>query len=148
MMKKSTTTLAFSLLLMGTVLVSCKTTTKEDSIVISQDRVGDTIVVSKSTTITNLEWQEFKERTNATINENERKISEMKLKMKETGKEFDASYQQKINRLEERNEEMKTKVANYKSDASANWDSFKREVNHDMTEIGEAFKNITVDNTK
>jgi exonuclease VII large subunit len=148
MMKKLTTTLALGLLLIGTAVVSCKTTTEEDSIVISEDRVGDTIVVSKSTTITNLEWQEFKDETNEAIAKNEQKISEMKLKMKESGKEFDANYQQKINQLEERNKEMKTKVANYKSDASANWESFKREVNHDMTELGDAFKNLTVNNTK
>jgi exonuclease VII large subunit len=147
-MKKSTTTLAFAIVLMGTLLVSCKTTTKEDTMVIGEDRVGDTIVVSKTTTITNLEWQEFKDETNAAIDKNEKRISEMKLKMQESGKEFDASYQQKINQLEERNAEMKTKVANYKSDASANWESFKREVNHDMTELGDSFKNIAVDNTK
>ena len=40
------------------------------------------------------------------------------------------------------------KLDNYKVDASENWESFKREFNHDMSELGDALKDITVDNKK
>ena len=30
----------------------------------------------------------------------------------------------------------------------SNWESFKREFNHDMDEIGQALKDLTVDNKK
>lgn len=34
----------------------------------------------------------------------------------------------------------------YKNDTSSDWKSFKEEYNRDMDELGQAFKNLTVDN--
>jgi hypothetical protein len=36
----------------------------------------------------------------------------------------------------------------YKNDADSDWQSFKREFNHDMDELGNAFNNLTVNNKK
>jgi len=36
----------------------------------------------------------------------------------------------------------------YKNDADSDWQSFKREFNHDMDELGHSLKDFTVDNKK
>ncbi|MFN0047523.1 MAG: hypothetical protein ACKVOU_00200 [Cytophagales bacterium] len=43
---------------------------------------------------------------------------------------------------------MKKKMDDYKEDGKENWEKFKTEFNHDMDEIGNAFKDLTVKNVK
>lgn len=37
---------------------------------------------------------------------------------------------------------------NYRADNKDQWESFKKEFNHDMDALGEAFRDITIKNTK
>ena len=145
-MKRSIYTLAFALLITGTTLVSCKQSSNEETVEVTKDDEGNTIMVNSTTK--NKEWEEFKMKTDSAINKNEVRIGELKVKMKETGNSIDSTYQKKIDQLERKNQDMKMKLDNYKVDASENWESFKREFNHDMSELGDALKDITVDNKK
>ena len=43
---------------------------------------------------------------------------------------------------------MKKRLEDYKADSKDKWESFKTEFNHDMDELGSAFKDLTVKNTK
>lgn len=146
-MKRSIYTLAFALLITGTSLVSCKQTSDESTIETNTEEVEGTSVMVKSTT-QNKEWEAFKISTDSTINRNEMRIAELKVRMQDTKKSVDSSYQNKVIQLEEKNQEMKMKLDNYQNDAGENWDSFKTELNHDMNEIGNALKDLTVDNKK
>jgi hypothetical protein len=38
------------------------------------------------------------------------------------------------------------KLADYQDDGQSEWISFKNEFNHDMDELGKAFKDLTVQN--
>ncbi|MGO4822280.1 MULTISPECIES: hypothetical protein [unclassified Flavobacterium] len=145
-MKRSIYTLAFALLITGTTLVSCKQSSNEETVEVTKDDEGNTVMVNSTTK--NKEWEEFKMKTDSAINKNEVRIGELKVKMKETGNSIDSTYQKKIDQLERKNQDMKMKLDNYKVDASENWESFKREFNHDMSELGDALKDITVDNKK
>jgi hypothetical protein len=145
-MKRSIYTLAFALLITGTTLVSCKQSTNEETVEVKTDDEGNAVMVNNTTQ--NKEWEEFKMTTDSAINKNEVRIGELKVKMKETGNSIDSTYQRKIDQLERKNQDMKMKMDNYKMDASENWESFKREFNHDMNELGNALKDITIDNKK
>jgi hypothetical protein len=92
------------------------------------------------------EWQQFKEDTNAKIEENNAKIAELKLKIKKTGKDIDKTYQKNIDAMEQKNKELKVKMESYKNDVNSDWKSFKREFNHDIDELGQSLKDFTVDN--
>lgn len=92
------------------------------------------------------EWQNFKDEMNAAIEKNDARIEELKQKIKNTGKAADAAYYKKIDALKEKNEQLKIKMDTYKNDADSDWQSFKREFNHDMDELGNALKDITVNN--
>jgi hypothetical protein len=41
---------------------------------------------------------------------------------------------------------MKKKMANYKADKIEDWESFKTDFSNDMTDLGQALKNFTIDN--
>jgi hypothetical protein len=74
-------------------------------------------------------------------------IAEFKLKIESTGKTFDPLYEKRINSLEAQNSKLKARIEMYDKSQS-NWESFKRQFNHDMDELGEAFAVISVDNIK
>jgi hypothetical protein len=49
--------------------------------------------------------------------------------------------------LEQKNASLKTKIENYENNQT-DWQSFKREFNADMSQLGKALKDLTVDNKK
>jgi vancomycin resistance protein YoaR len=93
------------------------------------------------------EWKIFKAKCEADIAANNAKILELKVKMKKPGKTWDDVYAKKIDKLEARNNALAVKINTYDPEKS-NWEAFKREFNHDMEEIGSAFKDLTVNNEK
>ena len=93
------------------------------------------------------EWEAFRNESELKIKANEIRITELNVKMKKPGEIFDAIYEKKITSLEQQNREMRTRLVAYEKSQS-NWDSFKREFNHDMDAIGQALKDLTVDNKK
>lgn len=93
------------------------------------------------------EWKAFRKDAEARIRDNETRIAEAREKMKETGKVIDAVLEKKIDLLEKRNKDLRAKLDAYERDQS-DWESFKREFNRDMDAIGQAFRDLTVDNKK
>ena len=91
------------------------------------------------------EWRVFKSDAEIKIKENEVRIGELKVKMKKSGKTFDAMYEKNIIALEQKNKDLRAKISNYESNQS-DWEAFKREFNHDMDELGQAIKDLTVNN--
>lgn len=156
-MKKSIFTLAVTALMIGTVLVSCQSSAKKeetakDNLQKAQEDLDevqyDAAMAAQKKAAIAKEWQTLKNNTQATINENEIRIAELKVKMKKTGKDIDSLYAKKIDQLEQKNKDIKTRIETYKEDKNSDWESFKREYNHDMDELGKALKDITIDNKK
>lgn len=92
------------------------------------------------------DWKEFKEKSEQKIQEFEVRISELKDKMKKSGKLLDTYYEQRIIALENKVIELRSKLVAQEKTQS-NWESFKREFNHDMDELGKAISNF-VENDK
>jgi len=93
------------------------------------------------------EWKAFRSESELKIKDNEIRITELNVKMKKPGEIFDGLYAKKIANLEQQNKEMRARLEAYEKSQS-NWESFKREFNHDMDAIGQALKDLTVDNKK
>lgn len=93
------------------------------------------------------DWEDYKEETNKTISENENRIIVLKLSLKKAGKDLDKTYQKKVKELEDKNTALKIKIKDYKINET-NWEFFKTEFESDMKGIGEAFKDLTLDNQK
>jgi hypothetical protein len=154
-MKKSIFALAVITCLAGTVIISCKPSTKEEKesqqkVEIARDNLEyakDSLNMAKKAA-TKEEWEAFKNSGDSIIRINDLRIAGLKLKMKNTGKSIDAKYQKNIDAMEQKNKDLKVKMDAYKNDVSSDWQSFKREFKHDTDEIGKALKDLTVDNKK
>ena len=154
-MIKSILVLAVTTFLAGNVFTSCKSNTEkeEDAVENVQDakenleNVTEDINNDAITKANDTEWQTFKAEANKTIVENEARIVELKKAMNKAGTTFDATYKKNIETLQERNAALKTKIADYENNQT-DWASFKREFDSDMTELGSALKDLTVNNKK
>jgi len=142
-MKKSIFTLAaMSLLMTGAIFTSCNSAAQkeENTTTESQDANAEEQVVATAE-----EWQAFKTDAEAKIKNNEIRIEELTVQMNKPGQVFDDLYKNRIEELELQNRELQNRIDAYDK-SHTDWEKFKREFNHDMDELGEALKNITVNN--
>ena len=146
-MKITLATLALSAMLVGgTLFTSCKSPAqKEDAAQNKVDEAQQELNAAQVKVASQEEWATFKIESELKINDNEIRIAELKEKMKKPGKVFDALYQKRIDDLEKRNLDMRVRMETYEKNQS-DWESFKTEFNHDMDELGNALKDITVNN--
>lgn len=79
---------------------------------------------------------------------NNRTIDELKANIDKQRKEAKEEYKKKIAELEEKNMELKNKMADYKADGKDKWEKFKAEFNHDMDELGNALADLGRNNVK
>jgi hypothetical protein len=154
-MKKAIFILLVAMFSTATLFVSCKPSTNEeqtaeDNLQVAKNNVEDAHKeLDDAKRQANLEeWESFKNDVNTIVEKNDAKIDSLKLEIKKSGKAADAEYQKKIDALKERNQELKVKIKTYKNDADSNWESFKREFNHDTEELGKSLKDFTVNNKK
>lgn len=96
------------------------------------------------------DWEAFKAQSEVKIRMNELSIAELKDRMTMSQRKDDALYIDKINKLEKQNEALKSKIKTHDvtQDRKENWEDFKKEFNHDVEELGQALKDLTVNNEK
>ncbi|MGE0638518.1 MAG: hypothetical protein AB7P01_18905 [Bacteroidia bacterium] len=154
-MKKTIYTLSIATLLGGIIFTSCQSSEqKQDA---AEEKVQDAKEDLKEArkdanaeaqkTATSEEWTTFRNESQEKIWANEKHIAELKVKMNKPGKLLDAAYAKKIDSLEEKNRALKRRMDAYEKSQS-DWETFKREFNHDMDELGKALNDLTVDNKK
>lgn len=139
----------------GTIFTSCQSSTQKQEAAQRkvQDAREDLNSAKKEANeavqivATAEEWKTFKSESEQRINANEIRIAELKVKMNKPGEILDPIYSNKITTLEQQNKDLRAKLYAYEK-SQTNWESFKREFNSDMDAIGEAFKNLTVDNKR
>lgn len=93
-----------------------------------------------------VDMENYKVVTAEKISANEKSIAEFKARVAQSKKDAKKDYEKKIGELEQKNTDMKRKLDEYKLEGKEMWDSFKIEFNHDMDELSEALKDLTVDN--
>jgi outer membrane murein-binding lipoprotein Lpp len=154
-MKRTIIILSATILMAGTIFTGCQSTAqKQDA---AQAKVKDArqdlneakkdAYAIGQEVATAEEWATFRSESEVKIRDNEVRIAELNVKMKKPGQVFDELYAKKIANLELQNKEMRVRLIAYEKSQS-NWETFKREFNHDMDELGKALKDLTVDNTK
>lgn len=138
---------------LGAILTGCQSSAQKEEA--AQDKVQEAkqdlnavrhdINTEAQKVATAEEWKEFKTKTEEMISNNEKSIAELKAKIKKAGKTLDAVRENKIDKLEQLNRDLKARLEDYEKNQS-DWQSFKDEFNHDMDELGKALKDLTVDN--
>jgi hypothetical protein len=130
-------------------MVSCNNSTdgttdndnKDTTVVIEEKKEDATVRVATSE-----EWAAYKADVEAKIDANEKRIAELKAKVNKPGnKLIDKVRVERIEALEERNRNLRAKIAGYESNKT-DWEKFKEEVNHDLDELGKAIEDVFTDN--
>ncbi|MBP7809206.1 MAG: peptidase M23 [Bacteroidia bacterium] len=88
------------------------------------------------------EVEAYKKETAEKIAANEQSIAEFKLRVENEKKEAKEDYKKRIAELEQKNSDMKKVIDEYQAEGKDKWESFKTEFNHDMEELGQAFKDL------
>lgn len=94
------------------------------------------------------DYTAFKKESEERIAGNEKIIAAFKERMKTDKKQLKKADQKVIDEIELRNINMRKKIEEYRAEGKDNWITFKKEFNHDMDDLGNAIKNLTVKNTK
>lgn len=139
---------AATVLIATTIFAGCRPATPKEEA--SQARVTEAKEELKDAkkAATAEEWQAFKDESEIKIKNNETRIAELKAKIKKSGKKLDAAYQEKVDAMEQQNIAMKARINTFEKNGKNDWESFKREFNHDMDELAEAMKDLTINNSK
>ncbi len=145
-MKKSFLALSATALLMLTLFVSSCTTPaqKVEDAKAKVDEANENLDKAQEEYL--LDITNFKKETNDKIAANDELIASLKQTMATLKKEEKESYQKRVTDLELRNRTLHEKMKEYKGQGKENWENFKKEFNHDMEELGKAFKNIGTTN--
>lgn len=152
-MKKTLITFVAIVLVTGTIFTSCQSSAQKEKVAeenlqgAKQDleAAQNNADEDAAKTAKAEDWRIFKLDSEAKIEANKIRIAGLREKMKTSGKAPDAIYQTKIDMIEQQNKNMTARIEAY-TKTQSDWEEFKREFNHDMDQLGEALKDLTVNN--
>jgi len=154
-MKKTMIGIAAAMFVAGSIFSSCSSPEQkeehaekkvEDAKADVKDAKQDLAEAQQGSNIS--EYQKFKNDANEEINNNDRKIAELRVELKNEKADARVKDEKKIDELQRRNHELKDRLEAYHDDGKSNWQQFKTEFKHDLDELGQSFKDFTVRNTK
>jgi hypothetical protein len=93
------------------------------------------------------EYDEFKKESENKIYDYEERISQYKIRLTNENLIDKNILENKLTELEQKNNELKKRLIDYKVDGQNNWVPFKSKFNHDMEELGKAYRNLASENT-
>jgi PBP1b-binding outer membrane lipoprotein LpoB len=147
-MKKSIISLALSAMFLGAMLSGCNS--PQEKVENAKDDLHDAqkyLAQYKQDSIEDAEWKEFKVSAQAKIDANRSDIAALREKKSKGGVFMDPIYGKQILTLEEKTLALQIRIDDYEKYHS-NWETFKREFDHDAEELGNTLKNISTDNSK
>ena len=123
------------IIIMGGILISCQSQNEKEKKAIEkvQDAKNNLINVQQDT---DTAYEKFILESEEQIKIYEKNIADLKIKLRQEKKEKTTSFQNKLADLEQRNEVLKTKIANYKKEHLDNWDEIQIEFKKDLDELG------------
>lgn len=151
-MKTQIFTIAIATLMVGILFTSCETAEQREEAAEAQvqeaqeelNEAKQDVKFAAQKTANAEEWRVFKADIDEKITKNENRIAELKVQLKKPGRTLEGDLK-RIETLEQQNKDLRTRMVTYERNQS-DWESFKREFNHDMDELGKALNDLTVDN--
>jgi len=153
-MKKIVSTLAATMFVAGILLTSCfspsqKIDNAEKKVMDAKEAVIDAqIDLNQVRQDSITEFQQFNTEFQNQIIANEKSIAALKLSFVGASRENKALYEKKLAELEEKNNNLKIKLAEHNEGDTDKWQSFKSDFKRDMDELGKAFSDFDVKEKK
>lgn len=92
--------------------------------------------------------EKFRKETDERIVANQKSLNEFNARISKQKKEAQEEYKNKVADLEQKNSDMKKKMDDYKAAGKENWEKFKIEFSHDMSELGKALSGLADKNLR
>ena len=151
-MKKYILKLVVLMSFMSLLLVSCNNSpkAKEGELENAQEDVVDAEAALQQSKLDSVsDYNTFKASIELKLVENQRQIDELKATIIDSKDSNKLMYSKQLVKLEEKNEELKTKLQDYdQQGTSEKWELFKVEFNKDMDDLGKSISNIAARNMK
>lgn len=140
-MKKAFLYTAFAVVTAGSMFTACDS--KEEKVEEAKTDVADAKEELKEEKAElNAEYPAFKTEAEVKIIANEKRIAELTVIINKPGKlPLDEARKAKIKQLEEQNAQLRSRLYGYETERS-DWETFKREFNHDMEGLGNALEDL------
>ena len=153
-MKKILFTLAVTTFIAGTIFTGCispsqKLEIAEENVIDAKKEVLDTQSdLNQANQYSITEYHQFKTEFENRITKNEKSIEEQIAKIANTNDENKVYYETKLAELQKRNSDLKIKLDDHKEGETEQWQTFMSEFKHDIDELGKAFADFAVSDTK
>jgi hypothetical protein len=137
--------------LIGVLFASCNNSPKAKEEVLNnlKDEVVDARKDLKESTIDSIsEFNKYRNSIERKLTENERLIADLKAKDNSKTKAEEELYFKKLDKLELKNSELKSKIENYKEGPEQKWELFKVDFNKDLDDLGKSISNMAERNMK
>jgi len=112
---------------------------------LNEAQINENNVAQKAAT--EAELKTFKLESELIIKKNEVSIARLKLKMNKTGSALDEVYARRIDSLQLKNQNLKTRIGNYEK-THTDWGKFKSDFNRDLNQLGKTINSLTEDHSK
>jgi len=93
------------------------------------------------------ELKTFRLESELKIKSNEVSIAKLKLKMNQPGSSLDEVYARRIDSLQLKNQNLKTRMGNYEK-IHTDWGKFKSDFNRDLNQLGKTLNSLTDEHIK
>jgi TolA-binding protein len=145
-MKNTVLTLSLLVIMSGAISTKCQISTKQENKAHNQennlaDNQCDSVKVLQDTTTT---YQKFIAESEKRINTYEQSIAELKTKIAKKNSTEKTAYEKKLAQLEQKNQELKTILIDYKNKQIENWDEKQIEFRNDLDDLGKAIADFFV----
>lgn len=95
--------------------------------------------------VSTAEWEKFRSESFASLNDNVILITDLKMKIKRSGKKSDMVFEKWVYILEQKNKFLKERIRAY-PEIQSDWKYFKNEINKEMDELSKALKDLKTQN--
>lgn len=144
-MKKHTLSyLVFPLLML--ILTACSTSKAEDVDKAAEEVEDAQLNLDQANKQYAKEVASYRATMESDLINNKLRIAKLKEEKSDAKEEALVIRNEKIAALQKRNDELESRMMQYRGDNKENWKEFKREFSHDMDELGKAFKDLGKDN--
>ena len=132
-------------------MVSCTNTPKDEAkkVEVAKENVMEAQSdLDKARADSAKEYQAYKDASQLRIQENEKKITDLKEAIRQEKAETRSAHQKEIDQLDAQNAKMKVRMNEFKQDSKDAWEKFKVGFNNDMDKLGAAISSINLKTKK
>lgn len=146
-MNKFIQKLSFSTVLFAGILTGCTSTASKVENAEENVKKEQEDVVKANENL-KMEIENYRKESVSKIDGNDQRIAEVRAQAEKDKSAMKAEVKTQISDLEKKNAELRTKLNDYQSDKQEDWDTFKKELNHDMDELGNSLRDFGQKNMK